>query len=588
MTFKNVYYDTKRNKIHLWEQINGENFYDNIYWTPYAFIPCHDGEIETIEGKKVAKKTFESNKDYYNFCKKNKESEIYENEVVPTIQFLAERYHKIPTDEMKAPDLKTYSVDIEVHSESGMFPSIENPEDPIVLISVTNIKTGEVFCFGEKEITKKFNYNYKYFNCGSEEKLLKQFLSWWHKNPPDVITGWNVTADYKVNVTGGFDLPYIINRCKNLFEKKIYKLLSPINIIDIRYKEETKSYVVDIAGISVIDYMALYKWYTSNNLESHSLETVCQHELGKGKLEYENDLKWLYYNDWNTYVEYNIEDTFLIKELEDKLKYIKLAQSLSLLCKCPLKSYSSTTKLIEGLMLTRFRRNNKCAPHFKGGSKPYYPAAHVIEPQKNKYNWVISFDITSSYPFAIITCNMSLETLYGKILNLHEDDIIEYTRNSNFPQIQINKNGRNVKLKGKDLEKFNKAIEKKLFSVAPNGSLFINGKRGVYAEMESDVFLKRKKIKKLMSDKFKEYEKTKDPNIKQEAENLNTYQLALKVVINGAYGVTAVPYSRYFNPHIAEAITAVGRCSLKSGKIFINEIMNDFGDDIKTVLNEIG
>jgi len=124
-------------------------------------------------------------------------------------------------------------------------------------------------------------------------------------------------------------------------------------------------------------------------------------------------------------VEYNIEDTYLIKELEEKLGYLKLAQSLSLLCKCPLKMYNSTTNLVEGLMLTRFRRNGKCAPYFKGGDQNTFPAAYVKQPKEGKYNWLFSLDIASSYPHAIVTLNMSHETFYGKILNVSESDIVK-------------------------------------------------------------------------------------------------------------------------------------------------------------------
>jgi len=30
MPFKSIYYNTRKNKIHLWEEIKGENFYDEI------------------------------------------------------------------------------------------------------------------------------------------------------------------------------------------------------------------------------------------------------------------------------------------------------------------------------------------------------------------------------------------------------------------------------------------------------------------------------------------------------------------------------------------------------------------------------
>ena len=41
--------------------------------------------------------------------------------------------------------------------------------------------------------------------------LIQEFLTFWEKNQPDVITGWN---------TEFFDIPYLCNRIKNLYEPK--------------------------------------------------------------------------------------------------------------------------------------------------------------------------------------------------------------------------------------------------------------------------------------------------------------------------------------------------------------------------------
>ena len=72
--FKNVYYNTRKSKIHLWEQINGEDLYDEIDWTPYLFLPSNkeDSNAKTIFGKYVSKKTFNSYYKYRKFIDDNK------------------------------------------------------------------------------------------------------------------------------------------------------------------------------------------------------------------------------------------------------------------------------------------------------------------------------------------------------------------------------------------------------------------------------------------------------------------------------------------------------------------------------------
>jgi hypothetical protein len=43
---------------------------------------------------------------------------------------------------------------------------------------------------------------------------------------------------------------------------------------------------------------------------------------GEGKLEYEGAIYDIYRKDWDTFVDYNIQDVLLIEKLEKKLKFI--------------------------------------------------------------------------------------------------------------------------------------------------------------------------------------------------------------------------------------------------------------------------
>lgn len=605
--FRNAYYESKTSTVHLWETIKGERFYDRINWVPYVYVPDDEnGEVKTIDGNRARRKHFDTYQEYNDFSKNV--TGIYENEVAPVIQFLSERYYNIPDDDMDVPNLKVYSIDIEVHSDSG-FPKPVDARSPIVLINVREMgkKDGINISWGIKKYTGDNEYEVDFRYCKSESDLMRNFFNWWNENCPDVVTGWNVISDSKMNKLGGFDFPYIIQRSKKIFGERTeeYKKLSPINIVKTWVEKETGVVNVDIAGVGILDYLALYKWYSPENVENYKLDTVSYHELKLGKLDYSEyeSLSELFHKNWNKYVDYNVIDNKRIDELEEKLGYILLAQSLSLLCKCPMKNYTSATALIEGLMITHYRRNDLCAPYMAGGNQEWFPAAFVKEPQKGQHRWVVDLDIASSYPTAIITLNMSPETYYGRIIGYEDSNgrmidtisgrsdmdivdiahsetpIAEFVRKREFPKINIVRDTGFNTLEGSNLEKFNKALKKGLICIAPCGSIFVTNKKGHLSKVEQDTFAKRKSVKKKMIGYRKQVEKCEDEKEKQllsnKAENMFALQWALKIVLNGMFGVTGVPYSRYFNINISEAITSCGRRAILDGQKYVNRFFQE-------------
>lgn len=560
--FINTYYDTKRSTIHLWEQIDGENKYSKKKWVPYVFVKSDRGNFKSIYGDTVAIKQFKSYFEYNDFNKNN--HNIFENKVKPEIQYLTETYHPIQDRDIVSPDLKIYNIDIEVNY-SDRFPKPELANDPVCLISIQDSQTDKVVTFGEKEYTG--NSDIIYVHCPNEKELLRKFFFFLNKYPPHVISGWFIWS---------FDLPYLINRDKKINNGNYYNAMSPINVVRTWRSKKDNDMNIDIAGVTILDYMDVYKWYSPHNLERYSLDYVSNFELKERKLEYEGDLRELYLNDWNTYVEYNVKDSKLIYKLERKLGYIKLIQTLSLLTRVSMRYYDKMTALIEGAMLTYFRRSGLCAPTILGGHQKTFEAAYVKEPYKGMYDWLFSIDIQSSYPSHIITLNMSIETLFGRIMGLTEDEIIEYSKNRNFPKMKIIRPDQLIFLDNKTISKFNDSLKRGLLSIAPCGTIFMNMKPGVIAIVERQFFEKRVKIKKLM--------RQSEGN---EKERYKAIQLALKILLNAVYGATSVPYSRYYCQDMAEAITACGRYTVKSGERFSNDIMNNPNEGLMDLLEDI-
>ncbi|MFW6377385.1 MAG: 3'-5' exonuclease, partial [bacterium] len=292
---------------------------------PYVYTKTDKKtSTKSIYGHNVIRKKF---KNYFEYKKFQEDNDCEENKVMPEIQFLAEHYHKIPDDDLEVPNLKIYSLDIETYSFE--FPSPKTAPDPIVLISLYDMDTSKIYVFGSKQYTDtELDENITYYHYSDEKELLTNFVEFIHNSKPDVITGWNIIPATKLNVSG-FDMGYIVNRIRNLFgtDTDLYKKLSPIKQVTTREDRDGNIHV-DIAGITLIDYLTAYKWYSRENPESYTLEYVSNLELGTGKLQYEGSLHELYENNYNKMVDYNIIDTKRVKQLEDKLSFIKLIQTI--------------------------------------------------------------------------------------------------------------------------------------------------------------------------------------------------------------------------------------------------------------------
>ena len=84
--------------------------------------------------------------------------------------------------------------------------------------------------------------------------------------------------------------------------------------------------VYEIAGVTTLDFMELYKKFTYVNRESYRLDFIAEVELGQKKLDHSefDTFKDFYTGDWKKFVDYNIVDVELVDRMEDKLRLIEL------------------------------------------------------------------------------------------------------------------------------------------------------------------------------------------------------------------------------------------------------------------------
>ena len=283
--------------MHIWDDKFG---HQTFRYKKYAYVKNRAGTYVSLYGDKL-KRINKWDKD---------QPDLFESDVNPEIRVLIDNY----TDSDDASiGHSTMIIDIEVEITTG-FPNISKAENRITSIGFNDPMMDEYFCYvldtpnklklDEDRITKSGNETVKSFT--EEYDLLNGFFMKYLEIKPTILTGWNVEF---------FDIPYLYNRSRQIVGKNIADLLSPIQ--NVQWSDFSNRY--KIAGVSILDYLSLYKKFTFSEKSSYRLDAIGSDEIGEKKIEYEGTLNDLYENDIDKFVQYNLQDVKLVKKLDDKL-----------------------------------------------------------------------------------------------------------------------------------------------------------------------------------------------------------------------------------------------------------------------------
>ena len=539
--YQNVFFEKEKSIIHCWDDQKG---YFTSKYRRYAYVRDGNGAHQSIHGERLKK---------LNFWKADDDLQLYESDVNEMTRFLIDEYGD--SDELSTGHT-ILTFDIEVEMNSGL-PDIETASNAITSIAAHDSITNDYFVYvvnkGEK--IDKIIKGAKVESFDTEEGLLSAFMSKWREINPTIVTGWNI--DF-------FDVTYLYNRYKLLFGQQYANQLSPIG--KVTYNKYRNRYI--IAGVSALDYLALYKCYNFTELPNYRLDTVASIELGRGKIEYEGNLDQLFRDDIEKFIEYNLVDVELVVDLDKKLQFIDLARAICHTGHVFYEDFLFSSKWLEGAILTFLRRSGRVAPN-KPRRKPRnedgsdgegkFTGAYVKEPKPGLYKWVYDLDLTSLYPSIIMSINISPETKIGKLKgysaeqhmkgNLETYSIIDDDGNE-FPPLPK--------------EKFLKFIEKNKYSVAANGVLYRTDKVGVIPEILSVWFDKRVEYKNLM----KKYGKEGND---EQYKFYGKRQLVQKIMLNSLYGVLGLPSFRFYDVDNAEATTITGQTVIKTTELIANQ-----------------
>ena len=457
-------------------------------------------------------------------------------------QFISDNY---PEDQIEfdISKIKLVTIDIETKSENG-FPDVESASEEILLVTIQDYTTKEIITWGTKSFNNTHD-NVDYRLCNDEHHLLNSFIQWWIENTPDVVTGWNCEF---------FDIPYITGRLNRVLGSKLMKRLSPWGLVtqsDIVVRGR-KNFIVDIGGVSVLDYMRLYKWSPGTpNQESFRLDYIAQQELGQQKLDHSefDTFKDFYTKGWQKFVEYNIIDVKLVDRLEDKLKLIELALTMAYDAKVNYQDIFFQVRLWDCIIYNELKKRNIAIPQKVGSKKDEkYAGAYVKEPIPGKYDWVVSFDLNSLYPHLIMQYNISPETL---IEQRHPSATVDriLSEEINFELYKDN-------------------------AVCANGAMYRRDKRGFLPELMQKYYDERVIYKNRMIKAKKAYEKNPSKSLEKEIARCNNIQMAKKISLNSAYGAIGNQYFRYYKLENAEAITLSGQVSIRWIEDRMNQKIN--------------
>lgn len=242
---------------------------------------------------------------------------------------------------------------------------------------------------GGDEIPQHILDKVVYMPFDTEKELLLELIRLWREKPPAVLTGWNIE---------GFDIPYIMNRIKNVLGMTHVRLMSPFGKVTsktITSKFGDEQEVFTIRGISVLDYLDLYKKFSFTNQPSYKLDFIAEAEIGKNKMSYDGPINKLRETDHQRYISYNIIDVDCVKEIDEKRGFIDLALSMGYYAKMNIESVMSPIKTWDAIIFNSAKADNIVIPELKNNIKETYPGAKVLEPAPGAYPYVMSFDLTS-------------------------------------------------------------------------------------------------------------------------------------------------------------------------------------------------
>lgn len=583
---------------------NGVERQRRIEYSPTMFSHAQQGvktKFFDIYGKPCIKNTFPTMKDARDWIRRMEDigleamgmddfklayiSDTYGSEIVYDKKFIrvANCDIEVTGDKFPDPMKAMYEIDAITHYDSidDKFYVFDLLDSLYGSVSEWDVKlAARSDKEGGDEVPQHILDRVVYMPFYSEKELLLEYINLWEQKRPAIFTGWNIE---------GFDIPYIMNRVKHVLGERSMKRFSPINRVNSKLIQNMygEKEVFSIDGVTILDYMDLYKKYSFTNQPTYNLDYIALYETKRGKLPYDGPINKLRETNHQRYISYNIMDVESVGGIDRVRGFIDLALSMSYYAKMPFGGVMSPIKTWDAIIFNSLKEQNKVVPQGKRHIKQSYPGAYVFEPLACARKYIMSFDLTSLYPSIIRQVNISPETIVGQF-KLYD---IEAYINKTAPRPSDE------------------------YSCSPNGWMYRKDIEGVIPVEIAKVFFQRKDWKKKMFAEERNAEEIKkvlaagvfgDINTPDETRytqytdeqkaSLNKYtklvletmlarcesaailantnQLNRKILINSLYGALGNIYFRYYDLRNASAITLFGQVGIRWIARKVNEYLN--------------
>jgi DNA polymerase elongation subunit (family B) len=522
---------------------NGQRIKKKVRYEPTLFnLVSEPTGYKTLDGKHVLPKKFDSISEAKDWYDSHKKQNLVFGNTQYNYCYIGDEYPgDVPWDKDQ---ICIVTIDIEVECENG-FPNPKDAAEPMLSITLKNHQNKKIIVWGLHEF-QNYRDDVDYRLCRNEEELLFKFLDTWSSIEPDVITGWN---------TEFFDIPYLCNRIAKVLDEDMVKKLSPWGRVHERevYQMGRKHQVYTIYGVAALDFFDLYRKFTYTNQERYTLDHIAFVELGERKAgnPYDTFREW-YQKDYQSFIEYNIQDVEIVDKLEDKMRLIELCLTMAYDGKVNMTDVLGQVRYWDVVIYNHLRKKKIVIPQKTEHEKSEkFEGAYVKDPQVGMHNWVMSFDLNSLYPHLIMQYNISPETLVNGGADMVEGMV--------------------------DKILAGKAKNDTEYCMTPNGAFFRKDVKGFLPELMENMYNDRVKYKKLMLEAKQEYEDTGNTALLKKISRYDNIQMAKKISLNSAYGAIGNNWFRYFDLLVATAITTSGQLSIrwieKSLNIYFNNLL---------------